>query len=76
MDDKDSMNDVQIDIRQMVQNMVDKAMIDLFAAFAPDDKTRSVLVGIMKVHRKYGIDPITSLKIMVDLGEVLKQSDF
>lgn len=75
MGDKDNMNDVQIDIRQMLQTMVDKAMIDLLSITMPDEKTKKMFIGIMNVHRKYGIDPVTSIKIINDLGEVLKQSD-
>ena len=75
MDDKDNMKDVHIDIVQMLQTMVDKAMIDLFSVAMPDEKTKKAFVGIMSIHRKYGVDPITSIKIITDLGEVLKQYD-
>lgn len=67
--------DIHIDYQGIIQQITDKAIVDLVNAFLPDDNHRKIMAGIVAVHRKYGIDAATSMKIILDLAEVLKEEN-
>lgn len=64
---------VHIDQSALMRQMADKIITDFMLALMPDEKTRKMLLGILAVHRKYGIDAATSIKIVTDLAEILKE---
>lgn len=64
---------VHIDYQAIVNQIADKAVVEFMAAIMPDEKSREFLLGMLAVHRKYGIDAVTSVKIIQDLAEVLKE---
>lgn len=70
MENKD---EVKIDYPGIIQQITDKVIADLFGAFMPDEKTKKILTGMLAVHRKYGIDAATSIKILMDLSEIFKE---
>lgn len=65
--------EVKVDKRQIVQQIADKAVAELLTAFVPDEKGKKLISGILAIHRKYGIDSLTSVKIITELGELLKE---
>lgn len=65
--------DVKIDKPGIVQQITDHVVTELVSALMPDDKSRKLVSGMMKIHRKYGIDSTTSLKILMDLAELTKE---
>lgn len=67
--------DIHIDYQGIIQQITDKAIVDFVGVFLPDDNTRKIMTGIVAVHRKYGIDAATSMKIIIDLAEVLKEEN-
>lgn len=69
----DNNEEVKIDYQGIIQQITDRAIVDLVGALLPDDNTRKIMTGIVAVHRKYGIDAATSMKIIIDLAEVLKE---
>lgn len=69
----DNNEEVKIDYQGIIQQIADRAIVDLVGALLPDDNTRKIMTGIVAVHRKYGIDAATSMKIIIDLAEVLKE---
>lgn len=71
----DNNDEVKIDYQGIIQQITDKVILDMVNAFLPDDNTRKIMTGIVAVHRKYGIDAATSMKIIVDLAEVLKEEN-
>lgn len=66
---------VHIDYEAIVKDISERAMINMVSAFMPDESSRKLCVGIMNVHRKYGIDPVTSMKILQELGEILNETN-
>lgn len=66
---------VHIDYEAIVKDISERAMISFMASMMPDESSRKMCVGLMNVHRKYGIDPVTTIKILQDLGEVLKEEN-
>ena len=72
MEEKD---EVKIDYQAIIQQITDKAIVTVVEAFLPDENTRKIMHGIVAVHRKYGIDAATSMKIVIDLAEVLKEDN-
>lgn len=66
---------IHIDYEAIVKDISERAMINMVSAFMPDESSRKLCVGIMNVHRKYGIDPVTSMKILQELGEILKEEN-
>ena len=66
---------VQIDYKRLAQQIADKAVDDMVAAFMPDEKTKKFWEATRAVHRKYGIDVATSMKIMQELGDLLKEPE-
>lgn len=67
--------EVKIDYQGIIQQITDRVIVDLIGTFLPDDNTRKIMAGIVAVHRKYGIDAATSMKIIIDLAEVLKEEN-
>lgn len=68
---EDGMN-VQIDYAAIVKEIADKAVGDMVAAFMPDDQTKKFWTATLVVHRRYGIDAVTSMKIMQEIAELIK----
>ena len=65
--------EVKIDKKRIVQDIADKAIVEMLTAFVPDEQGKNIIRGLIAVHRKYGIDSITSVKIITELGEMLKE---
>jgi hypothetical protein len=68
-------NNVHIDYEAIVKDISERAMITMVASFMPDENSKKFCVGIMNVHRKHGIDLVTSMKILQELGEILKEEN-
>ena len=69
----DNKPEVHIDQSALFKHLADKIITDFMSALMPDEKTKKILLGTLAVHRKYGIDAATSIRIMQDLAEVLKE---
>ena len=65
--------EVKVDKKQIVQQIADKAVTELLTAFVPDEQGKKLITGILAIHRKHGIDSFTSVKIITELGELLKE---
>lgn len=68
-------NKVHIDIQALYNQIVDKAIIELVSIMSPDEQTRKILKGMLTIHRKYGIDAATSMKIFAELAELTKEGN-
>jgi hypothetical protein len=66
---------IHIDYEAIIKDISERAMISFMASMMPDESSRKMCVGLMNVHRKYGIDPVTTIKILQDLGEILKEEN-
>lgn len=64
---------VHIDRQGIIQQITDKIITDVLVAFAPDDKSRRLITGMLAIHRKHGIDAMTSLKIAQELAELTNE---
>ena len=73
MNDQES--NVQIDRQGIIQQIADRAITELLSALVPDESGRKLITGLMNIHRKYGIDSITSVRIISELGELLKEAE-
>ena len=60
--------EVKIDYQAIIQQITDKAIVTVIESFLPDENTRKIMRGIVAVHRKYGIDAATIMKIVIDLA--------
>lgn len=65
--------EVKIDYPSIFQQIADKVILEFISSFMPDEKTRKLLSSMIAVHRKYGIDAATSMKIMMDYAELIKE---
>lgn len=65
-------DNVKIDCEAMLNRLVDNAFGRFALAVMPDEKTKDILSVYFKVHRKYGIDTITTMNIINDLFKELK----
>lgn len=68
-------DEIKIDYQGIIQQLTDKVIVEFIGSFMPDEKTRKMLVAMVSVHRKYGIDAATSMKIMMDFAEFIKEND-
>lgn len=66
-------NKVHIDYQGILNQIVDKAIVEIMSVLAPDEQTRKLLTGMIAIHRKYGIDATTSMKIFAELAELTKE---
>ena len=64
---------IQFDYEGILRVAVDKAVTEFVTSFIPDKKDKKIIAGMITIYRKYGIDAQTSLKIINDLGELLKE---
>ena len=62
-----------IDYQAIAQQIADKAITDIISVMLPDDKARKLMLGMMDIHRKHGIDAVTSIKIIEDIVKLLKE---
>lgn len=69
------MNDpnIHFDYEGILRMAVDKAIAEFITSFIPDEKNKKIISGMITIHRKYGIDVQTSLKIIEDLGKFLEE---
>ena len=65
--------DIKIDKQGIIKQITDKVIIELLTAFVPDEQGKKLVIGLINIHRKYGIDTATSVKIIAELGELLKE---
>lgn len=70
MENKD---DVKIDYQGIIQQVADKMIVDFMSAIMPDEQSRKLVAAMAAVHRKYGIDAGTSMKIMLEIGDLIKE---
>lgn len=66
-------NEIHIDYKTIAQQIADKAIAEFLASLMPDEKTKKLMLGMMAIHRKYGIDTVTSIKILQDFAEFSKE---
>lgn len=71
MDEKEK--EVKIDYQGIIQQLTDKVIVEFVGSFMPDEKTKKLMTAMVSVHRKYGIDAATSLKILMDYAELIKE---
>lgn len=66
---------VHIDYGALINQIADKVITDFMSALMPDEKTRKIMLGTLAIHRKYGIDAATSIKILQELADLTKETD-
>lgn len=66
---------VSIDYQGIINQLLDKAIGDFFISVMPDDKSRQAMQKMLDIHRKHGVDAMTTFKIMIDLAEVYKTGE-
>ena len=65
--------EVKVDKKSFVQQIADKAITELLTALVPDETGKKIVTGMMEIYRKHGIDPVTSMKLISEIGEMLKE---
>ena len=64
---------IEVDAQALFKEMIEKTMAEFIAAMMPDEQGRKLVSGVFAILRKHGIDTATSMKIMMDLGELMKE---
>ena len=64
---------IHIDYGGLINQIADKIITEFMSSLMPDEKTRKILLGTLAIHRKYGIDAATSIKILQELAELTKE---
>lgn len=72
MENKD---EVKIDYQGIIQQVTDRVVVDLMSSLMPDEKSRKLVAAMAAVHRKYGIDAATSMRIMMEVGTIFMEED-
>ena len=65
--------DVKIDYQLLAKQFADKMIEDFISSLMPDEKTKKFWLATIAVHRQYGIDAATSIKILQELAEITKE---
>lgn len=73
MDNKN--DEVKIDYRGVIQQLTDKVIVDLMSDILPDEESRKLMIAMVTVHRKYGIDAGTSIKIMTEIANIFMEGN-
>ena len=63
--------EVHVNQSALLKQIADKAITSFTLSLIPEEKDRKVVAAAISVHRKYGIDAATSIKIMTELTEVI-----
>lgn len=66
-------DEVKIDYHSIIQQITDKVVIELMSSIMPDEKSRKLVQAMATVHRMYGIDAATSMKIMMEIGTIFME---
>lgn len=66
-------DNVKIDYQALYKQVAEKAAIDFLAMLIPDEASRKLIIGTMAIHRKYGIDPATSMNIMQEMARLVEE---
>ena len=66
-------DEVKIDYQSIVQQITDRVVVELMSSFMPDEQSRKLVQAMAAVHRKYGIDAATSMKIMMEIGTIFTE---
>lgn len=61
---------IHIDYGALINQITDKVVTGFISELMPDEDTRKILMGILAIHRKYGIDAVTSIKILQDMAKL------
>ena len=69
----DDKNDIYIDYQSILKLATDKVITEFMSAIMPDDETRKLMIALIAAHRKYGIDAATSVKIIQEFAELIKE---
>ena len=67
--------EVHVNQSALLKQIADKAITSFMLSLIPEEKDRKVVTAAISVHRKYGIDAATSIKIMTELAEVIKEEN-
>lgn len=62
-----------IDYQAIAQQIADKAIAEIISVMMPDEQSRKLMLGLMDIHRKHGVDTATSIKIIEDTVKLLKE---
>lgn len=69
----DDKNDIYIDYQSILKLATDKVITEFMSAIMPDDETRKLMIALIAAHRKHGIDAATSVKIIQEFAELIKE---
>lgn len=57
----------------IINKIVDRALAEIISSLMPDENTKKVCLALLAVHRKHGIDTMTSISMLKEMGDILKE---
>lgn len=67
--------DYKFDYQAAIQQFKDMVAIDVLSSFAPDDETKKIIREAMAVFVKNGVPVDTAMKIVIELGNIIKKEN-
>lgn len=65
----------KFDYQAAVQQFKDMVAIDVLSSLAPDDETKKIIREAMAVFVKNGVPVDTAMKIVIELGNIIKKEN-
>lgn len=67
--------DYKFDYQAAIQQFKDMVVIDFMTSLAQDDKTKRIIGEIMSIFVKNGIPAYVAMKIIIEIGNILKKEE-
>lgn len=65
----------KIDIQALIQQIKDKAMLEILLHMTPDEQTKDLLEKVMSIFTQHGVSIEQALDIMKDISEAIKTNE-
>lgn len=67
--------DYKFDYKAAMQQLEDAIIINFMSSLAPDDETKKIIREAMTVFVKNGVPVDTAMKIVIELGNIIKKEN-
>lgn len=67
--------DYKFDYQAAIQQFKDMVAINVLSSLAPDDETKKIIREAMAVFVKNGVPVDTAMKIVIELGNIIKKEN-
>lgn len=69
------MDNIHIDIDALMQQLKDEIAIHTISSFSPDEKSKKLIISILRVFTSYGVSVETAFKILQEIINICNKGE-